>query len=227
MPAMVTVRAMLDSSQVGYAMPLLPFAQRSRMAGLLLPALLMAACGGGGPSPSGSPTGTPSTSGSPAASGTPGPTAPGSASPVGEPWPAGWQSAFCALFAETVVMQELAVDVGRALDDDADAEAEALNGELALAATSVREQLGGLPPWEAAAPFERQMVDLLHLADEMATRYARHFQTGRQAPLNAAVAAGGQMNEVVPRVLNRLDVLIEAGLACPGVDFSLETPPAP
>jgi hypothetical protein len=191
---------------------------------LVAAALVVGACGGGGgnPTPTRTTGGSPSGSLSPTTTPTGRPTASSST-----PWPAGWGTATCALFADTVVMQELAVDVGRALDEDERDDAQALNVELAQTASSVREQLSDLPPWEAAAPFERQMASLVDLADQMAQRYERHFDTGRRNPLDAARQAGAEMREVVPRVLDRLDTLARAGLSCPGVAFELEVPPAP
>ncbi len=194
---------------------------------LLAAALVIAACGGGGTAtPTRTPSGSPSSSPT-ATTATSQPTG-GSPSPTtGTPWPNGWDAATCALFADTVVMQELAVDIGRALEDDARADARALTAELAATATDVREQLAELPPWEAAAPFERQMVSLLDLADLMAARYERHFATNRSGPLNAAQEAGGDMRDVVPRVLDRLDTLARAGFSCAGLEFELESPPEP
>ena len=190
--------------------------------------LLAVACGGGGdrPTPSRSPGGSsPTTSAGPSGAATD--TAGAIGTPFVAPWPSGWDSGFCPIFAEMVVMQELAVDVGRALDDGARAEARALNTELGQAATSVRSALGELPPWEAAEPLEARIVALLDLADEMALRYGRHFENNRPAPRNAAREAGGRMNDVVPDLLDRLILLEEAGLACAGLDFSLEVPPRP
>lgn len=199
---------------------------------LIVTAVLVAACGSSGPSPAPTVRGTaspslPATSLPPTLPPLPTLTPDAVATPSSAPWPEGWQDSFCALFAESVVMQELAVDIGRALDEDAREDAAGLTAELATTAASVREQLAALPEWEAAAPYERQMVGLLDLADEMAARYARHFETDRQGPLNAARAAGGEMGAVVERVLDRLTNLQLAGLACPGVQFSLEAPPEP
>lgn len=224
---------MLGVSQSGVTAPVHRHVSLARRGALgLLALLLVAACGSGGgngtptptrpagtvnPSPIGGTSSPPGTTVSPGPIGT----------PFASPWPRGWDSDFCDLFADVVVMQELAVDIGRALEDEARADARGLTRELAETATSVREQLGELPSWEAAAPLENQLGELVDLAERMATRYERHFATNRRNPLNAAREAGGQMNEVVAEVLDRLRTLEEDGLSCPEVDFELETPPEP
>ena len=201
-----------------------PSVQAMALAGLLL---AVGGCGGGRPATS--PTSSPSSSPSATASTSLGPTA--TADPIGTPpsapWPSGWESAFCTMFGEMVVMQELAVDIGRALDEGDRDDALGLTRELAASAVTVRERLGLLPPWEAAAALAEDIVALLDLADEMALRYERHLADNRQPALALARAAGAQMNDVVPDLLDRLILLEGVGLACPGLEFSLETPPAP
>jgi len=191
------------------------------LAGLLL---VVAGCGGGaGASPTASPAGT--ASASPTAPGAPTPTPGAIGTPVVGPWPTGWDSAFCTMFSEMVVMQELAVDIGRALDEGDRDDALALTLELAASAATVRVGLALLPAWEAAAPLADDLVALLALADEMALRYERYLAQNRRPALGLARAAGAQMNDVVPDLLDRLILLDEAGLACPGFEFNLETPP--
>ena len=230
MPDMVTARyaqhSLVGSGDTVIRHVLPP---RSRLLGLVAALAIVAACGGGG-GPS-TPTGSPGTSqpvgGSPSAPGGTTDTPGAIGTPFIPPWPVGWDTAFCAAFGDMIVMQEVAVDIGRALEDDARDDARALAAELALTAADVREQLGALPPWEAAAALETQIVALLDLADEMAARYERYFDSNRRKALNAAREAGGQMNDVVPELLDRAIVLADAGLGCPGLDFDLETPPRP
>jgi hypothetical protein len=226
---------MLGCTQSGVSGAVLPHVTQSRprartAAALVLCGLLVVVgCGGGGGrSPGATLPGTGGASPTPLSTGAGRTASPiATASAPGGPWPAGWDTTFCAAFAQLVVMQELAVDIGRALDDDAREDAMALTAELAEVAGAAREQVGELPPWEAAAPLERQLVALLELADEMALRYSRYFETDRRNALAAAQAAGGRMNEVVPKLLERLELLSEAGLSCPGLAFTLETPPRP
>jgi hypothetical protein len=129
------------------------------------------------------------------------------------------------MFGEMVVMQELAVDIGRSLDEGDRDDALGLTTELAASAGIVRVGLALLPAWEAAAPLADDIVALLDLADEMALRYERYLAQNRQPALGLAQAAGAAMNDVVPDLLERLILLEEAGLACQGLELNLETPP--
>jgi hypothetical protein len=188
--------------------------------------LALAACGGARPSPTGG--------GSPSAGPTGVVTSPGATSdatpgvigtPFTPPWPAGWDTAFCAAFGELVVTQELAVDIGRALDEEAREDARGLTAELADSATMVRELLAEVPAWPTAEPVREDIAALLDLADEMALRYDRHLNQNRRPALALAQAAGGKMRGVVDPLLDRLTLLAELGLSCPGTPFDLETPP--
>jgi hypothetical protein len=191
----------------------------------VLTAVVVVGCGGGGGP---TPTGASPTPGSTSPAGSPGgtlPTPSATTDPIAAPWPAGWDSAFCTLFGELVVMQELAVDIGRALDDGDRGDARGLTAELAASATTARELLAEVPEWLTAEPLREDVTSLLALADEMALRYDLHLNQGRRPALARARAAGAQMAGVVEPMLERLELLADQGLACPGLSFDLETPP--
>ncbi|CAN5692490.1 hypothetical protein BH23CHL7_BH23CHL7_14110 [soil metagenome] len=189
--------------------------------------LAVTACGGGTrPSPTGA--GSPSLAASGAVDSpgvSPLPTAGVIDTPFAPPWPAGWDTSFCVTFAELVVMQELAVDIGRALDEDDRDDARALTAELDESTTAARELLGEMPEWPTAEPVRADIEALLDLADEMALRYGRHLNQGRRPALAAAQEAGRQMRGVVDPLLDRVTLLAELGLRCPGLTLDLETPP--
>jgi hypothetical protein len=186
-------------------------------------ALVTLACGGAGnasPSPNLVPTSNPP-AGSPGSPQTPGQPTPTSLVPF---WPAGWDRAFCEMFGQLVETQELAVDIGRALEDGDRADARALTAELAASATLARELLGAMPEWRADEMLRQDVAALLDLADEMALRYDRHLNQGRRPALAAAREAGAQMKPAVDLIIDRLVLLGDEGLACPGLDFQLEAP---
>jgi hypothetical protein len=212
--------------------PLLRSPLRSGPATILLAVMIglaVAPCGGGTrPSPTGA--GSPSPAPTPTGAvispgGSPLPTAGVIDTPFAPPWPAGWDTSFCVTFAELVVMQELAVDIGRALDEDERDDARGLTAELEVSATAARELLGEVPEWPTAEPVRADIEALLDLADEMALRYGRHLNQGRRPALAAAREAGRQMGGVVDPLLDRVTLLAELGLRCPGLTLDLETPP--
>jgi hypothetical protein len=166
--------------------------------------LAVAGCGGG---PAATGRGASSPGVSPMTSpGTTLPTPAAIQTPCNAPWPAGWDDALCAAFAELVVMQELAVDIGRALREGDREDARALTAELAASATAARGLLEQLPDWPPAEPLREDVAGLIGLADEVALRY-------------------GQMRDVIEPLLDRLTTLADQGLACPGLPFYLEAPP--
>jgi hypothetical protein len=185
--------------------------------------LAVAGCGGG---PAATGRGASSPGVSPMTSpGTTLPTPAAIQTPFNAPWPAGWDDALCAAFAELVVMQELAVDIGRALREGDREDARALTAELAASATAARGLLEQLPDWPPAEPLREDVAGLIGLADEVALRYGRHLNQGRRPALAAAQAAARQMRDVIEPLLDRLTTLADQGLACPGLPFYLEAPP--
>jgi hypothetical protein len=187
---------------------------------------IVAACGGGGPTAT-PPLSTPPLLATPTAQPGTLPTPGDLPTPVSRPaWPEGWDAALCATFTQLVETQELAVDIGRALEEDDRADARGLTAELALSATATRELLAEMPEWGTAETIEQDITALLDLADEMALRYDRYLNDNRRQALGRAQEAGAQMSAVAEPLVERLTLLSEQGLRCPGVPFRLETPPA-
>jgi len=201
----------------------------SRATATALAVLLLsiaAACGGG--SPAATPRPLPTVSPTAGPTGLPGvlPTPGELPTPVSQPpWPQGWDAALCATFDQLVVTQELAVDIGRALEEEDREDARGLTAELAEVATTTRELLAEMPEWRTAETIEAGITELLDLADEVALRYDRYLNDNRRAALGRAQEAGGQMAGVAEPLLERLTLLGEQGLRCPGLPFRLETPP--
>jgi hypothetical protein len=186
--------------------------------------LVLAACGSGGPvATGGSPSPAPLTSpnADPGTLPTPG----NLATPQGAPWPAGWDAAMCATFAQLVETQELAVDIGRAIEEDDRADARALTAELSASVAATRELLADMPEWATADVIRADIGSLLDLGDDMAARYDRYLNANRRQALGRAREAGAQMPEVVDQLIEGLGLLADQGLRCPGVAFELETPP--
>lgn len=146
--------------------------------------------------------------------------------PVDARWPAGWDTAFCEMFGQLVETQELAVDIGRALDEGARRDARALTAELADSITLTRELLADIPEWSADEMLREDVNALLDLGERMADRYERHLDNRRRQPLRAARAAGAEMAPIAEQLLDKVVLLSDQGLSCPGVEFHLETPPS-
>lgn len=189
--------------------------------------LFVVGCGSGSPSPRITP-GLPSPTDDPV---TPPPTAalrPPTAAPTiptSRNWPRGWDTDFCAAFSEVVIAQELAVDVGRALDEDARDDALALANELSGTSTAATEMLAELPEWRPAQELVERLTTLMDLGQRMGRHYRRYIEEDRQRSLERAQGFGADMGPVVDAALAELDELAEEeGLSCADQEFALEAP---
>jgi hypothetical protein len=199
----------------------------TRTVAAVLAVSMLVACGAGSPSPSPSPTvpvdlDTPAPS--PVSVPTMAPTAPPTLPPQGD-WPAGWDTAFCAAFQEVVVAQELAVDVGRALEEDERDDALALARELEGAGAATQEMLGELEEWEPAQEAVEQLTELMDLAERMGRNYRRYLDENARNRLRRAQGFAADMGPVVENVEAELAGLAnDENLSCPTAEFVLETP---
>jgi hypothetical protein len=184
---------------------------------------LLAGCGGGAPaiSPSRSPIVTVPAVTSPPPNATPSARIP----PTAPPWPAGWDTAFCTAFADVIVAQQLARDIGRALDDSATDDAIGLTHELATTVDGVRTALTDLPEWTGATSLLTALEAMLNADDDLVTFYLRYLEEGKKGALDRAHEVEATLRtDAVPGVEAALAPLIADGLSCPGINLTLETP---
>ncbi len=195
---------------------------------LIVALLLVAACGTGSPSPRPTttlPSATDPVGLTPAPPPTSRPRTAAPTTPVVGSWPDGWDADFCSAFAEVVPAQELAVDVGRALDEDDDDDALGLARELESSGEAATEMLANLPQWEPAQAAVDQLTELMDMAQRMGRSYRRFMEDNRGPALERAQGIGAEMRPLVDSVLADLGVLSdEEGLGCPGMEFALESP---
>ena len=202
-----------------------PALRRAALPALLALGVALPLACSGGQGPTLTPPSLPETSPSPTIIGPVGTPRTPTPSPAATPWPEGWDLAFCTLFEELVVAQELARDIGRAFDEDARDDAAALARELDTTVERVRELAGQLPDWDDAAAFKEQLLALLDQDDQLVLYWLRHLEENRQPALGRAREVAGTLRETyVPAVQSELDGLADTGVACPGRELSLETP---
>lgn len=178
------------------------------------------------PRPGGSPTSTisatlrPATTSSPRVATVP-PSTPASTAS----WPAGWDAGFCDLFEEMVISQELAVDVGRALDEEARDDARALARELEETAQGASAMLADLPRWEPFDGLRPGLTRMLEIADAMGRFYGRYIDREREQALERVGELIDEQRPLVGDAVAGLNELQgEYGLSCPGHEFELESP---
>jgi hypothetical protein len=198
-------------------------ALRSAVSALVVVGLL-AACGGATSSPLRTSTPRP-TATIPVDAPTDGVTEAPTSTASAVPWPAGWDSAFCLAYTDIVVAQELARDIGRALDDDDEEDAIGLAHELGGVVAAVRTLIDELPPWEGSQRLLDAIDEMLADDEQLVTFYLRYLEESRDGALQRARDVEETLRENdVPRVEAALLALAEIGLTCPGQSFSLDKP---
>lgn len=198
-----------------------------RTAVCLIVVFVAVGCGGGSPAtrPTSPPPAATDVARSPAGPPTSRPRTPAMTVASNVTRPTGWDSSFCGAFAEVAVGQELAVDVGRALDEDDDEDALALSLELEGSSNTARQMLDELPEWEPAQAAVEQLASLVDLAGRVGRNYRRFLEQGREQGLERAQELAAGMRPVVDDVLADVRELQQMeGLDCPGTELTLEAP---
>lgn len=192
--------------------------------GVLVALLLAAACGGPSTSPRPSPSlidleFTPLPTGT---SSTPSPSP--SAVASGEARPEGWDSAFCEMFAEARIAQELLVDIERALAEGAVRDARGLARELGQVAQGATLLIDDIPTWDGAGDALLDVATLLDLGGQAAAEYDTYLGEDSRPALRRARSLGRENGQGVPGANRALEDLAAAGVECPDGPLVLETP---
>jgi len=139
-------------------------------------------------------------------------------------WPQGWDRAFCAAFAEVVIAQELAVDIERAMAEEATEDAQALAVELTTTAPAAAELLNAVPAWGPGQDALGEMSSLMDAGRQAAEQYVRYLDENRRRSLTRARELRDAIRDTVPAANTALEQLAEAGLSCRGHTLELESP---
>lgn len=89
--------------------------------------------------------------------------------------PVGWDDAFCAIFADVAVGQELVIDIERAIDEENAKDAKGLARDLRAITEDATGLMEGLPEWEDAADATAKVTAVLDLYGKAATEYLAVF----------------------------------------------------
>ncbi len=185
---------------------------------------LLIACGGPTTSPRPSPslvdlefTPQPTTSLS-----SPGPSASTIASQTARP--DGWDEAFCSMFTEARIAQELLVDIERALDEGDTRDARGLARELRQVAENATILIDEIPDWDESGDVLLDIATLLDLGGQAAAEYDAYLGEDLRPALRRARGLGRENAQAVPATNSGLEDLAAAGVECPGGPLILESP---
>ena len=137
--------------------------------------------------------------------------------------PVGWDNAFCAIFADAVVAQELVIDVERALEEEALRDARLLARDLRDTTAEATTLLAGLPDWEPGARATLEIATLIDLGGRAGAEYGAYFGEDLRA-LRRARNLRREIANQTPGANESLAGLAELGIICEGLPLVLERP---
>lgn len=137
--------------------------------------------------------------------------------------PVGWENAFCSVFADAVVAQELVIDIERALEEEDFRDARLLARDLRDITADATTLLAEVPEWEPAAPATSEIVRLIDLGARAGTEYGAYFTDDARA-LRRARNLRQEILRGTPAANEALAELDTLGIVCEGQPLVLEQP---
>ncbi|MGI8928947.1 MAG: hypothetical protein ACR2H0_05720 [Candidatus Limnocylindrales bacterium] len=137
--------------------------------------------------------------------------------------PVGWENAFCSVFADAVVAQELVIDVERALDEEDFHDARLLARDLRDITADATTLLAELPEWESATQVSSDIARLIDLGARAGTEYGAYFADDERA-LRRARTLRREILDRTPAANEALAELDTLGIICEGQPLVLEHP---
>jgi hypothetical protein len=138
--------------------------------------------------------------------------------------PVGWDNAFCGVFADTVVAQELVIDIERALDEENVKDAKGLARELRDTTADATALLADLPDWDPAQGATLEIATLIDLGGRAGTEYGTFFTDESRNALRRARALRKEIENETPAANEALAGLADLGIECEGFPLVLEKP---
>jgi hypothetical protein len=139
-------------------------------------------------------------------------------------WPDGWDAAFCAMLTEAVIVQELVVDIERAMEEGDVRDARGLARDLTATAAAALALIEQVPEWQGGDQALTAITTLIDLGARMGPEYEQYLTDESRAALRRARNLRGDNRRAVPAANEELDSLILGGVACPDVALRLESP---
>lgn len=137
--------------------------------------------------------------------------------------PVGWENAFCSIFADAVVAQELVIDVERALEEQDFRDARGLARDLRDITADAAALLADLPDWDPASQATLEIAALIDLGGRAGSEYGTYF-AGDVRALRRARNLRREMLNGTPAANEALAELVDVGIVCEGQPLVLEQP---
>ena len=137
--------------------------------------------------------------------------------------PVGWDNAFCGILADTVVAQELVIDIERALNEEAVRDARGLTRELRDITADAMGLLAGVPEWDTGADVIQRLSVMVDLGSRAAEQYDIAFDQGSDSALRRARGFRRDIGRETAATNEALANIGAVGIACDGTPLQLET----
>lgn len=138
--------------------------------------------------------------------------------------PVGWDDAFCDVFSDAVVAQELIIDIERAIEEENLRDARGLARDLRDTTADATELLTGLPAWEPATEAMAEIAALIDLGARAGAEYGTYFTEETRNALRRARALRNDLATRTPQANEALAGLASLGIACGALPLQLEQP---
>jgi hypothetical protein len=137
--------------------------------------------------------------------------------------PVGWDTAFCAVFADAVDGQQLVIDIEPAINDQNFRDARGLARDLRNVSADGTTLLAEVPAWDEGKPATDALGELITLHAQAGDAYGTAL--GNQPPRNALRDARRIRRDIgnkTPAVNATLADLATLGIVCEGAELKLE-----
>lgn len=136
--------------------------------------------------------------------------------------PVGWDNAFCSVFTDAVVAQELVNDVQRALDEGDARDARGLARDLRNVTADAATLLADVPDWEPGVDATLELATLVDLGGRAGAEYGTYFSDNARSALRRAKALRREIGDGTPAANEALAALASLGIVCEGLPLRLE-----
>ena len=156
------------------------------------------------------------------------PAATASVEPTEEPTfislPVGWDDAFCTIFSDAFIAQELIIDIERALEEANVRDARGLARDLRDTAADATTLLADLPVWEPATAAVASIASLIDIDARAGAEYGTYFTDDSRNALRRARALRREVEDQTPAANEVLAELAALGITCGDLPLQLEQP---
>lgn len=128
------------------------------------------------------------------------------------------------MLTDAIIVQELIVDIERAMEEGDVRDARGLARDLTATAGGTLTLIEQVPEWSGGAQALTAIAALVDAGVQMGPEYEQYLTDESRAALRRARNLRRENARGVPAANEELDSLILGGVTCPGITLHLESP---